>query len=207
MLLHQVAHYRQAFAQLLLRAATVHRQFPHPRPDLLLEAADALHEELVQIGADDGQEFHPLQQGNALVLSLVQHPPVERQPGQLAVQIPFGGFGIDRRRWGLFRRGDDHGHAVIARAAAAARSGFDHFGHLGHFNGLNRSLGLFGHHHHTFIVLGCSRGLIQVSARRRAPFPAARTASATLRCAHGAYRSLRSASTAPGGCWCAPPCR
>jgi hypothetical protein len=98
-----IAHHRQAFAQLLLGAAAIHRQLPHPRPDLLLEAADALHEKLVEIGTDNRHELDPLQQRGAFVLRLVQHPPVERQPGQFAVQIPFRGVEIDRRRRGIVR--------------------------------------------------------------------------------------------------------
>jgi hypothetical protein len=58
--------------QLLFGAAAIHRQFPHPRTDLLLEAADAFHEKLVEIRADDGQKLDPLQQRGALILGLVQ---------------------------------------------------------------------------------------------------------------------------------------
>ena len=61
LLLRDLAHHRQALAELLFGAASVHGQLAHPRPDLLFEAADALHEKLVQIGADDGQKLDPLQ--------------------------------------------------------------------------------------------------------------------------------------------------
>ena len=96
LLLHDVAHHRQALAHLLLGATAVHRQFPNPRTDLLLEATDALHEKFVQIGTDDGQKLDSLQQRVTRVLGFVQHPLIEGQPSQLAVQIPFGGIGIDR---------------------------------------------------------------------------------------------------------------
>ena len=101
LLFHQIAHHRQTFAQLLLRAAAIHRQFPHPRPNLLLEAADPLHEKLVEIGTDNRHELDPFQQRGAFILRLMQHPPVERQPGQFPVQIPFRGIEIDRRRRGI----------------------------------------------------------------------------------------------------------
>jgi hypothetical protein len=53
----------------------------------LLEAADALHEEFVEIGVHDGQELHPLEQRRAGILSLVQHPTIELEPRELPVQI------------------------------------------------------------------------------------------------------------------------
>ena len=98
LLLHDVAHHRQTLAHLLLGATAVHRQFPYPRTDLLLEATDAFHEKFVQIGTDDGQKLDPLQQRIARVLGFVQHSLVEGQPSQFAVQIPFGSVQIDRGR-------------------------------------------------------------------------------------------------------------
>ena len=58
-----------------VRPSTV--QVVHAGADLLLEAADPLHEELVEIGADDREELDPLEQRGARVLGLVQHAPVE----------------------------------------------------------------------------------------------------------------------------------
>ena len=40
----------------------------------LLEAGDADLEELVEVRARDAQEFHPLEQRNAVVLGLLQAP-------------------------------------------------------------------------------------------------------------------------------------
>ena len=57
------------------------------RGDLLLEAGDAHLEELVQVAGEDGQEPGPLEQRVALVLRLVEHPRVELQPRQLAVDV------------------------------------------------------------------------------------------------------------------------
>ena len=79
-----------ALRHLLAGRPAVEGQFMHPRADLLLEAADPLHEKFVQVGADDGNEFQPLQQRCPLVLRLMKHPAVEFQPGQFPVQVPFG---------------------------------------------------------------------------------------------------------------------
>ena len=67
------------------------RSAPEPNGDaglhLLLQAADADHEELVEVGAEDGQELEPLQQRHLRVLGLLQHAAVELQPAQLAVDV------------------------------------------------------------------------------------------------------------------------
>ena len=52
---------------------------------LLLEAGDADHEELVQVRRDDGQELEALGERHRRVARLLEHPFVEPQPGQLAV--------------------------------------------------------------------------------------------------------------------------
>src|SRR6266851_935592 len=53
---------------------------------LLLEAGDADLEEVVQVLAEDGEEPHPLEQGQIGVLGHGQDALVEVQPGQLPVQ-------------------------------------------------------------------------------------------------------------------------
>jgi hypothetical protein len=53
--------------------------------DVPLEPGHAHHEELVQVGAEDGEELHPLQQRDAGILGLLEHPAVELEPGQLSV--------------------------------------------------------------------------------------------------------------------------
>jgi hypothetical protein len=85
-----------ALAQLLLGAAPVHGQFLHAGAELLLQPADPLHEELVEVRADDGQKLHPLEQCGPRILGLVQHPAIEGQPGELAVQVPLGRIEIER---------------------------------------------------------------------------------------------------------------
>ncbi len=56
-----------------------------------LEAGDADHEELVQVGREDREEPHPLQQRLARVLRELEHALVEREPAQLAVGEPVVG--------------------------------------------------------------------------------------------------------------------
>ena len=55
---------------------------PRQRP----QARDAHGVELVEVGGRDRQEPQPLQQRHARVLRLLQHAPVEAEPGQLAVE-------------------------------------------------------------------------------------------------------------------------
>ncbi len=51
----------------------------------LLQAADADHEELVEVGLENGEELEAFQQRNARVLRLLQDAPVKFEPTQLAV--------------------------------------------------------------------------------------------------------------------------
>jgi hypothetical protein len=44
------------------------------------------HEELIQIGREDGKEPHPLQQGQLGVLGEVEHPLVEPEPAFLSIK-------------------------------------------------------------------------------------------------------------------------
>jgi hypothetical protein len=46
--------------------------------------------ELVDVGADDGDEAHPLEQGIARIRALLQHPPAEVEVGELAVEVQLG---------------------------------------------------------------------------------------------------------------------
>ena len=85
-----LAHHRVALVDLLLRRAPVDRQLMHPGDDLLLQAADALHEKLVEIGRRDRQELEPLEQRIALVFGLVQNASIEREPRQLAIEEQVG---------------------------------------------------------------------------------------------------------------------
>ncbi len=50
-----------------------------------MHAGDADHEELVEVGDEDGEELHPLQQGQGRVLRELEDAVVEVKPGQLPV--------------------------------------------------------------------------------------------------------------------------
>ncbi len=57
-----------------------------PGRDPALEAGHPHHEELVEVAGEDRQVAHPLEQRQAAVLGQLQHPLVEPQPRQLAVE-------------------------------------------------------------------------------------------------------------------------
>ena len=71
---------------LLGRAVRARGELAHVARQLLLQSAHPLHEELVEVGVEDGDELQPLEQRVRRVLGLVQHPGVELQPRELAVQ-------------------------------------------------------------------------------------------------------------------------
>ena len=53
-----------------------------------LQAGDADHEEFVEVVGRDREEPHPLEQRMGGVFGLFEHPAIEMQPGQLAVDEP-----------------------------------------------------------------------------------------------------------------------
>ncbi|MGC3967028.1 MAG: hypothetical protein QM775_06545 [Pirellulales bacterium] len=57
---------------------------------LFAQSGDAHHEELVEVRAENRQELHALQQRHFRRLGFFQHPPVELQPAQLAVDEMLG---------------------------------------------------------------------------------------------------------------------
>ena len=57
------------------------------RLHLLLQAADAHHEEFIEIRGENGQELDPFQQRHRRILGLLQDPAIELQPAQLAVDV------------------------------------------------------------------------------------------------------------------------
>ena len=67
------------------------------------QAADAHHEELLQVAPEDGDEVQALQQGDRLVGALLEHALVEGEPGKLAVLQVWRG--IARCGNDLVRRG------------------------------------------------------------------------------------------------------
>ncbi len=83
-------HLQGAFphrVDLLEGAHAVVAQIFDARPKFLEDGGHADHEEFVEIGPDDGQEFHPLQERVGGVQGLVQDALVEFQPTQLAVDV------------------------------------------------------------------------------------------------------------------------
>ena len=82
---------RRDRVELLGRGAAVDRQILDPAQLLAFQAGHAGHEEFVDVGSGDGQEAQPLEQGMRHVGRFLQHPPIERQPRQFAVEIAIGG--------------------------------------------------------------------------------------------------------------------
>ena len=70
----------------------------HAGEHLADQAGDADHEEFVEIVGRDRQEAQPLEQRMIAVVRFLQHPAVELQPRQLAVDEPLGRFEQSRRR-------------------------------------------------------------------------------------------------------------
>ena len=52
-----------------------------------MQPRDAHHEELVEVACEDGEELDSFEQGDALILGERQHPGVEVEPGQLAIEV------------------------------------------------------------------------------------------------------------------------
>ena len=102
--------------ELLLRAHAVRRQRLALGTELPQQRRHPDHEELVQVGRDDGEELHPLEQRVAFVLGLQQDALVELQPAQLAV---------DEQRRVLEVRG-------IRSLVGKSRGCFRDFGEAGH---------------------------------------------------------------------------
>ncbi len=111
----QLHHLEPDRPDLCLRSLGVGGGALEPRRELL-EAAHPDLEELVQRPARDGQEARPLQQREALVLGLGQHPRVEVEPGELAVDQDVGD--VERRQGGLgpVGRGGGWGRGGSGRA-------------------------------------------------------------------------------------------
>ena len=100
----ELAHHQVTLRDLLLRRAPVNGQLVHPRDDLLLQAADALHEELVEVGRGNREKLEPLEQRISFVFRFMQNASIEREPGELAIeeQVGRGKLLVDSRRGGAF---------------------------------------------------------------------------------------------------------
>jgi hypothetical protein len=125
----ELAHHGVALGDLFLRRAAVDRPFLHAGGDLLLETADPLHEEFVEIRGRNRQEFHAFQKRIERILRLLQDARVEGQPGELAVQVELGGVEVfDQRRWrcdlGFPMRLAGLGGVAAQRRSAPGNGGF-----------------------------------------------------------------------------------
>ena len=76
--------------ELLGRGETVVGRLRHPREDLADEAGDAHHEEFVEVVGGDREKAQPLEQGMVEIARFLEHPAVELQPRQFAVDEPLG---------------------------------------------------------------------------------------------------------------------
>ena len=77
-------------ADRLERVEAVRRPGADARRDLLLQTRDANLEELVEVHREDGQELGPFEQRTCRILGEREHPRVEVEPGELAVQKAVG---------------------------------------------------------------------------------------------------------------------
>ena len=55
--------------------------------DELFEGGDADFEELVQVRADDGEEFEPFEEGLGRILSLFENALIKLQPTEFTIQV------------------------------------------------------------------------------------------------------------------------
>ncbi len=73
--------------QLLIGGLAVDRHLFDAGAEFLQDGGDAHHEELVEVGAGDGEELDALEQRVRRILRLREDALVERQPAQLAVDV------------------------------------------------------------------------------------------------------------------------
>ena len=120
LLFHHGVNVRADRRELLVRQEAVGSRLAHTPELLLLESRDAHHEEFVEIRGNDGQELEPLEDRQRDIRRLFEHPRVELEPRQLAVEEQLrvvelgnpprpllrGGcrFALGRRRRRLHRR-------------------------------------------------------------------------------------------------------
>src|SRR5439155_21608582 len=95
-----------------------------PGLELVVDTGHADHEELVEVARVDRRELHALEQRERRVLGQLEHPLVEVQPGQLAVEIQRRVREILAQRDLWAARKGMRAHAEVFRAsrAGAARA-------------------------------------------------------------------------------------
>ena len=95
----RVEHHVRARAhglELLARGVAVGRHVLDAGAEAPHRRGHADHEELVEVGAGDGEELHPLEERLAGVLRLGEHALVELEPAELAVDVERRVLEIDR---------------------------------------------------------------------------------------------------------------
>ena len=80
LLADQLVNARRDLDELFVRGEAVRRKLTDFSRELLLEARDADHEELVEVRGDDCVELQPLEERHRLVLGLGEDPRVELDP-------------------------------------------------------------------------------------------------------------------------------
>lgn len=68
-------------------AVAIEAQVRASTSQLLPQRGHADHEELVHVGAEDGQELHSFQQGSGWIAGLFQHAFLEREQTELAIAV------------------------------------------------------------------------------------------------------------------------
>ena len=76
---HQALDFAADGHQLRARAHAVRAEFGDAGIQLRIQAGHADHEELIQVGADDGQELDAFEQRIGGILRLFQHAPLKTQ--------------------------------------------------------------------------------------------------------------------------------
>jgi len=83
--LHQLGHARRDGSELFGRSHSIGRHVLYAGGDLPAKSSHPDHVELVEVGAEDRQEFEALEQPIPGIEGLVQNPSVELEPAQFAV--------------------------------------------------------------------------------------------------------------------------
>ena len=120
MLPDQVAHGLGDGVELRLGRHAVGGALDDAGGHLALEPGHPHLVELVEVAAEDAEELEPLEERSAGVERLVQHPAVELQPGELAVDVERR---IPQIQRGRRRRGElEVGHAANVPCGEMGRS-------------------------------------------------------------------------------------
>ncbi len=87
----------------------------NPGSNLLLQAGNAHHEKLVQIGAHNREKLHPLQERIAFILSFFQNSILKLKQAELPIDVVLRAVQIDRSFLLKFERRAGFGHNLISK--------------------------------------------------------------------------------------------